>query len=384
MFTTGSKLFLGATGLSFVGTIVYGVIQNGGPVGTIGLISATLVLAFLTGINFWVRDSNVSSMDTSGIESTPAAHFSPTQSMWPLVGAIGAALLPVGLIAGKAVTWLAIIVLLIATVEWMVQSWSEGASSDVAYNRGIRRRILHPMELPVLGALGLGLIIFSFSRIMLRLPASAGAVAFGGLAAGVLLFGTLIAAKRTVAKSLVVALCAIGAVGVVGAGVASAVAGGRHITKHEIASFDDGTCGSSTEGEVDNHSSRAIAAKSNLAATIILEGGKLRAKVPGINGSPAQVTLLRSANSFIRFKNLDDGKYRLLVSLGKEVVDPKASTPAYREVKECTQAIGAGGDQFIVIKPVAPSPRAADAPADERYSFSVPGVDSAVLEIVVP
>ena len=383
MFTTGSKLFLGATVLSLAGTLIYAA-NSGGPVGTIGLVTVTIVFAFLSGINFWVRDSNVSSMDTAGIESSAAAHAAPARSMWPLVAGAGTALVPVGLVVGKAITWMAVIILLIATVEWMVQGWSEGASGDPVYNAGIRRRILHPMELPVLGAVGLGLIIFSFSRIMLRLPAAAGAVAFGGIAAGVLLFGSLIATKRAVARSLVVALCTIGAVGVVGAGVASAVAGSRHITKHEIPSFEEGTCGSDASGESDDNSSRAIAAKSNLAATIILEDGTLRAEIIGINGSPAQVTLPRSADSYIAFRNLDGGKRRLVVSLGKEIVDPAAATAAYREVKECTAAVGKGGSQFLIIKPKTPSPTGADVAAEDQYTFSVPGVDTALLGIVVP
>ena len=385
MFTTGSKLLITATLMSLVGTFVYGFTQHGGPIGTFGLFSVTVVFAFLTGINFWVRDSNVSAMDPDAVEISPAAHFSPTQSMWPMVAGLGAGLVPVGLIVGKAITWMAVIILLIATVEWMVQSWSEGASGDPVYNRGIRRRILHPLELPILGAIGLGAIIFSFSRIMLRVPSSVGPIIFGGIGGGVLLFGSLIAAKRTVARSLVVALCVIGGVGVVGAGVASAVAGGRHIAKHEIPSYAEGTCGADSSGESDARSSRALAAKSNLAATIILQDGKLRAEVNSIRGNPAVLTLPRSTNSFILFRNEDAGKFRLVVSLGKEVVDPKAATPTYRPVKECTQAVTKGGSQFIVIKAGVPSPvDPTKAPADEQYNFTVPGVDTAVLGIVVP
>jgi Cytochrome c oxidase subunit IV len=384
MFTTGSKLFLGATVLSFAGTLVYGASHDGGPLGTLSLFTVTMVFAFLTGINFWVRDGNVSAMDTASIESSPAAHSGPTRSLWPMIAAAGVALVPVGLIVGKAIVWVAVILVLIATVEWMVQSFSEGASGDADYNRGIRRRILHPMELPILGAVGLGLIIFSFSRIMLRVPSSAGPIIFGGIGGGVLLFGSLIATKRTVARSLVVALCTIGAVGLVGAGVASAIAGGRHIAKHELPSFEEGTCGADTSGESDANSSRAIASKSNLAATITLEHGMLRAQVTGVASDVDVVTLPRSTDSFIRFRNLDDGKYRLVVNLGKEVVDPKAETKTFREVKECTQAVGEGGTQFIIVKAAAPSPTDPNAPPEEKFSFTVPGVDNAVLAIVVP
>jgi len=384
MFTTGSKLFLGATVLSLAGTLIYGASQDGGPLGTLGLFTVTVVFAFLTGINFWVRDSNVSTMDNDAVESAPAAHAPPAPSMWPLIGGAGVALVPVGLIAGKTVVWMAVIVILIATIEWMVQSWSESASGDIEYNRTIRRRILHPLELPILGAVGLGLIIFSFSRIMLRLPSAAGAIVFGGIAAGVLLFGSLIATKRTAARSLVVALCTIGAVGLVGAGVASAVAGGRHIEKHELPSYEEGTCGADTTGESDENTSRAIAAKSNLAATITLEGGTLHAQVTGVPGDVDVLTLPRSTDSFIRFRNKDDGKHRLLVSLGKEAVDRKAEHPTYREVKECTQAVGEGGSQFIIIKAAAPSPRDPNSPAEDQFSLTVPGVDTAMMRIVVP
>jgi hypothetical protein len=382
MFTTGSKLFLGGTVLSLIGTIIYGWSASGGPLGTIGLVAVTIAFAFLAGINFWVRDSNVSAMDEGAVETAPAAHQPPPRSVWPLIGGAGAALIPVGLVAGKAITWIAVIVIMIATVEWMVQAWSEGASGDPRFNLSIRRRILHPLELPILGAVGLGLVIFSFSRLMLKLPSAAGAIAFGGIAAGVLLFGSLIAAKRTVARALVVALCTIGGLGIVGAGVASAISGSRHVEKHEIPSFEEGTCGTNTEGEADEHGSRAIAAKSNLAATIILENGQLRAQV---NGLPDQnvLSLPRSTDSFIRFRNDDEGKYRLVVNLGKDLVDPQAQTPTYRLVKECTQAVGEGGTQFVIVKADRPSP-GPDAPADEQFSFTVPGVDSAVLPLVVP
>lgn len=378
MFTTGSKLFIGASALALAGTLIYSATQDSGAIGTLGLVSATIVLVFLMGINFWVRDSNVSSMDTPGIVACSAAHPAPGRSMWPMVAGLGSALVPVGLIVGKAITWIAVIVLMIATVEWMVQSWSERASSDAAYNAGIRKRILHPMELPVLGAIGLGMMIFSFSRIMLHLPSAAGAIVFGGIAATVLLFGALIAAKRQVGRSLVATLCAIGAVGLIGAGVASAVAGGRHIAKHELAQRTDSVdnC-TGNESEADSHSSRAIAGKANLAGLIVLQGDKLYAEVIGINGRQDTLTLPRSTDSFFEFKNLDSGKRRLVADLGHEVVDPGTDKERKVPLILCTQAVGEGGKQFIVIKPPRPTS------ADQQYFFEVPGIDSK-LKIEVP
>ncbi|MEO6126011.1 MAG: hypothetical protein ABIR32_20115 [Ilumatobacteraceae bacterium] len=378
MFTTGSKLLLGATVLSVFGTIVYGM-AIGGPLGTLGLVAVSIAFAFLAGINLWVRDSNVSAMDTAGIETCAAANEPASASMWPVVAGFGAALVPVGLVAGFAITWMAVIVLLVVAVEWMVLSWSERASGDAEYNATIRRRIMHPMELPILGAVGLGAIIFAFSRIMLYKPGNAGMFIFAGVAAAVVLFGTLVATKRNVGKALVAALCSVGALAILGAGVATALDGAHPIEKHEVIG-DENTCGVELT-EADQHPTRAIAAKSNLAATIILENGKLRAEVTGINGNPSAVTLLRSNDNFVKFKNLDDGDFRLTAYLGDDVQG--AGTDAEVTTKDivCTQAVTKGGTQFVIVKPVRPS---FSATADAPFLFSVPGVETAVLPIEVP
>ncbi len=382
MFTTGSKFFIGASTLAVAGTLIFGGINSGGPLGTLGLIGAAIGLVFMTGMNFWVRDSNVSSKDPAAIDTCAASHHPVQRSLWPIVAGIGVALLSVGLIVGYAVVWIAVIVLLIATVEWMVLSWSEQASGDVAYNSGVRKRIMHPMELPILGAIGAGLIIFSFSRIMLSNPGTAGILLFGGIASVIVLFGALMATKRNVGKSVVTALCTVGAVALIGAGVASALEGGHTIEKHEIneVSSEGDTCGAELT-EADEDPSRAIPGKSNPAATVILENGTLRAEVIGIAGNPEAVTLLRSNNNYVRFRNMDDGTHRLRAFLGYEVV--AAGTAAERSVESsvCTQAITEGGEQFLIVNPSRPS---VAAPADEQYQFTVPGVDTAVLRIVVP
>src|SRR5215510_9706394 len=111
MFTTGSKLFIGATSLAVIGALVYGITQEDSTLGVIGLVAAAVALAFLTGINFWVRDCNVSAMDTAGIETCSAAQRSPSRSMWPLVGAFGGAVIPVGLVVGRAIVWAGIIII---------------------------------------------------------------------------------------------------------------------------------------------------------------------------------------------------------------------------------------------------------------------------------
>ena len=78
MFTTGSKMFLGATALSVVATIVFSASEGGavGLMGTVGLITAVVIFAFLAGINLFTRDGNTPSMQ-QGVEHTSSAAQPP-------------------------------------------------------------------------------------------------------------------------------------------------------------------------------------------------------------------------------------------------------------------------------------------------------------------
>ena len=74
MFSTGSKLFLGATTIAFIATLAFGIFTSGDTYWTsmIGLVSVTTALVFLTAINFFVRDSNVGSMQPDATTASAA------------------------------------------------------------------------------------------------------------------------------------------------------------------------------------------------------------------------------------------------------------------------------------------------------------------------
>ena len=72
MFTTGTKFLIGSTVVASLAALAYGVTQDG-VMGTIGLISAALALAFLAGVNIYTRDSNVLVTPDLVPEQTPAA-----------------------------------------------------------------------------------------------------------------------------------------------------------------------------------------------------------------------------------------------------------------------------------------------------------------------
>src|SRR5688572_23718014 len=137
MFTTGSKLLIGATLLAAAMATLYGVFQ-GGALGTIGLTGAAFGLALLAAVNVFARDSNVSAMDHEAFATAAAAQAPARNSLWPLLIGIGGATLTLGLVTYRAIFMLGVIALVAGALEWLVQAWSERASADPKYNADVR------------------------------------------------------------------------------------------------------------------------------------------------------------------------------------------------------------------------------------------------------
>lgn len=386
MFSTGSKFFLGATTLALIATIVFGVATGGGTywTATIGLVSLTTALVFLTAINFFVRDSNVGSMQPDATTTSAAAQETPGNSMWPAASALGAGLIVVGLITLPIVFKAGVVILLATLVEWMVQAWSERASGDRAYNSGVRKRVLHPLEFPVLGSIGLAVVVYSFSRIMLFASKQSGPAIFGIMAALILVAGFLFATQASLKKSVAVGVCAIAALGLVSTGAVMAIDGQREIEPHPTVSADPAVCNSNDESEVDVKASQSLAAKSSVAATIYFEDGKLYAHAVGIAERQTTITLARSTHAYIVFRNLSDETVRLTAHMGAFNADVNG-TPVVQKPVTCTALVDKDGRQFLELTfPKSSPPPLGHGSSLEPYSLVVPGVDGASITVVVP
>ena len=387
MFTTGSKLFLGATVMSTVAAVVYGASKGGasGWEGVVGLLSAALVFAFLFGINYFAKDGNVSAMSDNATTESPAAQPPVERSMWPALAALGVGALAVGAQSKPIVFKAGVVLLLAAAVEWMVQGWSERASGDRSYNAGLRKRMLHPLEFPLLAAAGLAAIIYSFSRIMLWIDKSGGPVVFIIAGALVLFGGFLFASRPTLKKGVIAGICTIGALGLVSTGAVMAVDGQRTIETHPTTRTDNGAAcalaeeGPGTQAEVDNKGSQAVASKSAVGITVVLENGKLTAHELAIPGTLPVVTVSRGNIVNVIFKNHDPEKRRLTVNMGEFEQDING-TKVKQHPKTCTTLVrGKDGSQFLSF--ILPKPSIAST---QPYTFTVPGVDGASIEIKVP
>jgi hypothetical protein len=383
MFTTGSKLLIGGAVLAIVAAIVYGTTQEG-VMGTVGLVSAAIGLSFLAAINVWMRDANARPDDATAAVTSAAARRAPGVSVWPLVTGLGATAVVVGLVSYPAITIVGIALLIAGAAEWTVQAWSERASGDEHFNHDVRDRVANPLELPILGAIGVGTIIYSLSRVMLSLTKSGTVVAFAVVAALVLICGFLIAARPRVSSGTVAGVCSVGLIALIAAGTVAGLDGQREIPAHETTGeiSERGECGPEST-EADEDASQIVSAKASVAAEIVLtEDGVLTFDQPGYDpGGP--LTLQRSAINNVLFRNHSDEDRRLNVDIGPPQEDLQAANEAGVEEPEartiCTALTRPGGVQLLTIVYARPS-----YAVEDGYRVWVPGVDSAELPVVVP
>ncbi|HUV18396.1 MAG TPA: hypothetical protein VMW33_07935 [Ilumatobacteraceae bacterium] len=380
MFTTGSKLLIGSSVIAAISAIAYGVAQDG-VMGTVGLASAAVALAFLAGINIYTNDSNIWDDEIASVETAPAAARPPANSIWPMAFALGAAVLTVGLVTYQAVFVVGVVLLLASGAEWTAEAWAERASADAAFNAEVRSRIANPLEFPLAAAIGIGIIVYSFSRIMLWLSKTNTVIAFAVLGVIILTVAFLAAYRPGLKSRAAVGAIAVGVLALVAGGAAAGLDGEREIKEHEttegLTEEGEEICLSPEEFEADEKASQSVGAQANVAAEITLtEAGELDFDVVGPVESPDQLTLPRSNPNNVIFINESDHERRLSVDL---TVPPAEAVEDEGPLLKCTTLVEPGGRQNITLTIGAPSFAAPDG-----YFFFVPGVESARLELVVP
>ena len=381
MFTTGSKFLIGSSVLAALSAIAYGVAQDG-VMGTVGLVSAAIALAFLAGINIYTRDSNIWDDEIASVETAPAAARPPANSIWPMAFALGAAVLTVGLVTYQAVFIVGVVVLLAAGAEWTAEAWAERASADAAYNAEVRSRIANPLEFPLAAAIGIGIIVYAFSRIMLWLSKTNTVVAFAVLGILIISVAFLIAYRPGLKSRAAVGAIAVAVLALVAGGAAAGLDGEREIKEHEttegLTEEGEEICLSPEEFEADENASQSVAASANVAAEITLtEDGSFELNVVGpLADGNDTITLPRSNPNNVIFINESDEHRRLSVDL---TVPPADAVEDEGPMLKCTTLVEPGGRQNITLTIGAPSYAAPDG-----YFFFVPGVESARLELIVP
>jgi hypothetical protein len=119
-----------------------------------------------------------------------------------------------------------------------VRNWADRATGDPEVNQAIRDRFLGPIEVPGLALIGIAGLVLAVSRILLALPKEGSYVVFGLVPAIILVLGYLVVSKPQISQSAIAGMLLVGAVALLGGGVAAAIAGereheGGHETEHE-------------------------------------------------------------------------------------------------------------------------------------------------------
>jgi hypothetical protein len=377
MFKVGSKLFLGLTGFSALTLVAYLIFVERLALGGVAL---SMVFATLVGLSAVViivndGDNEVQPRDASLVRA----------SMWPLVTVAGVVLLILGLVVAQVYFIFGIVVVLAALAEWLVQAWSESASDDAAHNDSARRRLLHPIEFPVIATLGLGVIIFAFSRIMLAISKSAGAVAFMVLSSLVLLVGAIVALRPALKPAIVSGICVVGAVGIVAGGIAGQGAGLRSdlVEAAEEGHYTHRECGEEKSKYFDKKAMKTLSLRTNPVAIIELRDGVLSAVMTGFNEPQKSVSVPRGNPVTFIFRNFDVAERRMVASLGAAMgtgTESSSEKEGHSNANEtCTQLIPQGAEQALTITYAKPS-----IAQVEPLTLMVPGVEGQAIEVVVP
>lgn len=377
MFKVGSKLFLGLTGFSALTLVAYLIFVERLALGGVALSMVFATLVGLSAIVIIVNDGDneVQPRDASLVRA----------SMWPLVTVVGVVLLILGLVVAQVYFIFGIVVVLAALTEWLVQAWSESASDDAAHNDSARRRLLHPIEFPVIATLGLGVIIFAFSRIMLAISKSAGAVAFMVLSSLVLLVGAIVALRPALKSAIVSGICVVGAVGIVAGGIAGQGAGLRSdlVEAAEEGHYTHRECGEEKSKYFDKKAMKTLSLRTNPVAIIELRDGVLSAVMTGFNEPQKSVSVPRGNPVTFIFRNFDAAERRMVASLGAAMgtgTESSSEKEGHSNANEtCTQLIPQGAEQALTITYAKPS-----IAQVEPLTLTVPGVEGQAIEVVVP
>jgi hypothetical protein len=376
MFTTGSKLLIGSATAAWIFAAVYGIAQDGA-LGTLGLISAAVALSLLAGLNLFVRDSNVSALDQDGFRQAAAAQATARPSLWPLLVALGATTMTLGLVTNRTFFTLGLIAVVAGALEWLVQGWSERASGEQSYNAVARDQMIDPLELPVAAAIGAAVVVYAFSRVMLGLPTPTATVtAFAVVGILVIAVATLVSINRGVSRTTMTGVFSVVLIALIAGGTIAGLNGERDIHPHHTTGdlAEENDC-STEETEADEKASQTVAAKSNVAAEIIFENDELRADVPGFDGDFDALTLPRSNPSNVMFRNESGELARLIIDLHPATDDNGVPLGVERL---CTALVETGGTQLLTVLIDRPS-----FAVEDGFAFTVAGSD-AELEVVVP
>lgn len=275
MITRGSKYFFGAAAVGYLTALVYGFVTGaaahggvlnvfsdgnlvnsivgplsfgwkgwvGDQVGYSILMGFSAVMVVLGGFSSVFRDGSPEALaelqgatvekgEITGARVDLRVATPQGLSYWPVLAAFSVGAAIVGLAVSSVLFLIGLVGLVVAGAEWTVKAWSERATGDPARNQEIRDHLMHPLEVPIGATLGIGLVIFCMSRILLAVS-KVGAVFFIIiLASAVFAVAIALAYRPQMKRSMMVGALLFFGVLIIGGGIIGGVVGPRESEHH--------------------------------------------------------------------------------------------------------------------------------------------------------
>ena len=243
MLTTGFKLWFGLFMGAVLAAVCAGYTSGGtetGPIsmgwkGGVGnhvsyviLVTAAAGLAMIGLVAAAFRDADAEAQaEVLGLDEAPEAQAVVGNSLWPVFGALGIGAVAVGLVVHPTIFVIGLCILAGVGVEWTMTNWSEKVSGDADTNAAARENLMRPIEIPVLGTVGIGVLVLAISRVLLA--SSVNGAVLVATVAGVLVFGgaMLVSKQPEMPRRTVRSILFVGCVAVLLAGILAAANGER-------------------------------------------------------------------------------------------------------------------------------------------------------------
>lgn len=260
MFSPGFRLFMGFAGFGLLTAFFYAVVTgDGGGADYLGFIDAEVwvgaaSLGWSGGVGDHVgyvilvmfaiasaglaimltafRDADSDAVSELNNGTLPPAQGPVSYNYWPIIGAVGLGTLVIGLVTHTAIFVVGLILILTTAFELMMSAWADRATGDPIANAELRNRIMKPVEVPVLGVIGIAVTVICASRIFLAVSKSWAIWLAVIISAVVFIAALAFALAEKVNRNVVAGVLATGAILLLASGVASAVVGERDMSHH--------------------------------------------------------------------------------------------------------------------------------------------------------
>jgi plastocyanin len=230
MFTTESRVYLGISAVALVAAIAY-AIGTDDHMGSVLFLSAFAAAAFLGGLMVRAGRLEASAPIGSLAEREGGDRRFVAPTFWPVAAAVAIAVLLVGFTTDKAFFVLGLGAAVLAALGWYGQTFRDHRDQADPNALIVQDRIISPAGLPLIAAVGIAIVVISFSRILLAASETGAWIIALAAAALIMLLCTLIALKP-ISTAAIAGIAALAGLVVVVGGVSAASRGERTFERH--------------------------------------------------------------------------------------------------------------------------------------------------------